>query len=139
MQDVEFLSELKVFGRNQNETSGLRRFLCADSEAAYLVGIANFDRSITKPTLEARIQCDNIKVTCFTESEEYLILGTNTGYVIISNNQIEHLILTKSPVISLSLVDLTQIDEGIIIGLKSGAIEIHKFESLVSGKKALNE
>ena len=55
MQDVEFLSELKVFGRNQNETNGLRRFLCADSEAAYLVGIANFDRSISKPTLEARI------------------------------------------------------------------------------------
>ena len=55
MQDVEFLSELKLFGRNQNETSGLRRFLCADSEAAYLVGIANFDRSISKPTLEARI------------------------------------------------------------------------------------
>ena len=23
MQDVEFLSELKLFGRNQNETSGL--------------------------------------------------------------------------------------------------------------------
>ena len=127
MQDVEFLGELELFGRNQNEAKDLRRCLCADSEAAYLVGITNFDRNVYKPALEAKIQCDNIKVTCFAESEDYLILGTNNGYVIISNNQIEHLILTKSPVMSLSFVDLTQSEIGICVGMEGAAVQIHKF------------
>ena len=73
-----------------------------------------------------------MKVLCFVESEEHLILGTKIGIVTISIElQIKHIILTPSPISSLTLVNAA-----LIVGMQGGSVQIYNHESLISGRGA---